>query len=171
VSFRYLLAFGTNLGDRGRNLDEGLRLLSSSCSFLRFSARLETPPLAHPNVDVSSHGPYLNMVAEASSRLAPHALYAAIVVVEDALGHPREKAWQPRALDVDIVLCALEHAGEAQREAFERCVPFRVFPGEKSGSSLRIPHVGLGSRPFLQTLVVDDLEVPQACLEAHLTLI
>ena len=171
MSFRFLLAFGTNLGDRGHNLDEGVRLLSSACTFLRFSARIETTPLECAGVDVSGHGAYLNMVAEVSSPLEPRDLYAAISAIEDTLGHPRDRTWQPRALDVDILLCALERAGawgyDLEHEAFELCIPLRMIPREGGTSSLRIPHVGLASRPFLQTLVVDDLELPQACLKAH----
>jgi 2-amino-4-hydroxy-6-hydroxymethyldihydropteridine diphosphokinase len=168
VSFRYLLAFGTNVGNRNRHLDEGVRFLSSSCEFLRFSQRLETTPLPSEVVDVSDHCAYLNMVAEVRSTFAPQALYERIVVVEDALGHPRDRPWQPRALDVDILLCALENPTSRGFQSFERCLPFRFLAESSASPSFSVPHSGMGSRPFLTALVVDDLKVPQACVNFHL---
>lgn len=164
--FRYLLAFGSNLGDRHRNLDEALRCLSSVVLFLAHSRRLETEPLTSEMFDVSDHGPYLNMVAEARSALAPQALYECICEVEDFLGHPRDARWRPRAMDVDILLCALEPADRpVQVRRFEECVPLCMSPSSANPEALRIPHVGLFSRPFLRELLVDDLKLPQAWFE------
>ncbi|MCA2960989.1 MAG: 2-amino-4-hydroxy-6-hydroxymethyldihydropteridine diphosphokinase [Silvanigrellales bacterium] len=186
--FRFLLAFGSNLGDRHRNLDEAVQRLSDFVVFVAHSRRLETEPLPSDTHDVSDHGPFLNMVSDVFTLLAPQALYERIREVEDALGHSREVRWRPRVIDVDILLCALEapqrrlHTDRAcgaphslqgdggmspdTRQAFAECVPFLVLQGENDPDSLGIPHAGLSARPFLHVLLVDDLKLPQACLGA-----
>ena len=186
--FRFLLAFGSNLGDRHRNFDEAVQRLSEFVVFLAHSRRLETEPLPSDTFDVSDHGPFLNMVSDVFSLLAPHALYERIREVEDALGHTREIRWRPRIIDVDILLCALEtpqrrfdsdessgdatalNAGGGLRtdtwKPFADCVPFLVLHDKNDPDSLGVPHAGLSARPFLHGLLVDDLKLPQACLGA-----
>jgi 2-amino-4-hydroxy-6-hydroxymethyldihydropteridine diphosphokinase len=161
--FRYLLGLGSNVGDRDAALDEALRFLSTWMEWGRLSPRRQTVPLTSSEHDVSDHGPYLNMVAEGSSFLGPRELYARIVIIEDTLGHPRHARWRPRSLDIDILLCSLGGGPGPVEDG----VPLFMHCSAAEDGGLVIPHAGTKDRPFLQTLVVDDLKVGRACLAAH----
>jgi|GEM_PF-627031 len=168
--FRYILAFGSNLGDRAAHFDVAQeRLTAAGGIFLRETPRVVTAPLPSLEHDVSAHEAYLNMVCEVRCPLAPDILYEAIVSIEDALGHPRGLAWQPRALDVDILLCGLEPVCVPQRnDAFSRGADFRAcLPVRFAAGTLRVPHHGLPSRAFLRDFLQRDFALSDETLAAH----
>lgn len=95
-----LLAVGSNLGDRRRNIERALEALSADGG-VRVSAvsrLLETDPVGGP-----PQGRYLNGVVEIRTRLEPRALLAAIHRVEASLGRVRGVRNAPREVDLDIL--------------------------------------------------------------------
>jgi 2-amino-4-hydroxy-6-hydroxymethyldihydropteridine diphosphokinase len=163
AKFRYLIAFGSNLGNKALNLERGQQLLKEgSCEFLTFSRVLKTEPLKHPDFDTSSDEDYLNQVAEIESDFPPFDLYQLIVQVEDALGHERTSKWKPRHLDIDILFCAVGN----RDKTFEECAPYLFLRG-----TLKVPHEGFKDREFLHKLVFDDLKITKNILHKYQNLI
>jgi 2-amino-4-hydroxy-6-hydroxymethyldihydropteridine diphosphokinase len=94
------LGLGSNLGDRAANLDEALRRLGDTgVSVRRVSSRYETAPR-----DVVDQPWFLNMVAEAETRLFPRQLLRAVLRMERDMGRVRQIAKGPRLIDIDILL-------------------------------------------------------------------
>ncbi|CAL7963632.1 2-amino-4-hydroxy-6-hydroxymethyldihydropteridinediphosphokinase [Alphaproteobacteria bacterium] len=111
--YAYLLALGTNLGDRRRNLRkamEGLSLLGCvvQCSFLYSS-----PALLPKNAPQTWDLEYFNVVSHIDSGLAPHQLLEEIKAIEANLGRDLDAPrWSPRIIDIDILLsCAHSYSG------------------------------------------------------------
>jgi len=143
-SFRYLLAFGSNKGQREKHFQTGLSLLAKT-GLLRWKSReLITAPLSSPLYDTSSHETYLNMVADWETHLAPPELYYEISQIEDFVGHDRKKKWQPRELDIDLLFWAKNDAS-----IFTDCSRLLYH---MAGGSLQVPHPDFWKRQFLQDL-------------------
>jgi 2-amino-4-hydroxy-6-hydroxymethyldihydropteridine diphosphokinase len=94
------LSLGSNVGDRQRHLDAALDLLSAAgVSIVRVSRVYETEPQ-----DVRAQPWFLNLVAEAETRLFPLQLLRAMQRVERRLGRKRIVDKGPRTIDIDILL-------------------------------------------------------------------
>lgn len=152
----YLLAFGSNVGDRSGNISLARKRMETFGFFQRTTDLFETSPLPSAEFDVSDHGPYLNGMAVFLSRLAPLSLYGEICRIEDDLGHPRDFRWRPRAIDVDILATGL-----GIDEDFPACVPLFI----KTNMGFVIPHYGLWERDFLLDLWIQGLGWSVAQLE------
>jgi len=94
------VGLGSNLGDRSAHLLLGLSALSRlpDTHLLRLSPVYETEPVGPPQP------PYLNLVAELETELAPRALLGEMLAIERALGRERRERWGPRTLDLDLLL-------------------------------------------------------------------
>src|SRR3989338_4887692 len=102
--YRYILAFGSNLGNRELNCKRGEEHLSQFGHLLRSSEHLYTEPLQSEVFEVEANqDPFLNYIVEWESSLAPKELYEQIVVIEDRIGHDRTRKWAPRHLDIDLL--------------------------------------------------------------------
>jgi len=97
---RAYVGLGSNLGDRSAHLLLGLSALSRlpDTHLLRLSPVYETEPVGPPQP------PYLNLVAELETELAPRALLGEMLAIERALGRERRERWGPRTLDLDLLL-------------------------------------------------------------------
>jgi 2-amino-4-hydroxy-6-hydroxymethyldihydropteridine diphosphokinase len=158
----YLLAFGSNLGDRAANLERGRSFLATKGTFKKVSHWQETAPLQSPSHDTSDHENYINGVAEFITSLSPRELYEAICEIENTVGHRRDKRWAPRELDIDIVFASLANNTES---TFLDSKPLQ-YHGE---CGLRIPHTGFWDRPFLIEMITKELNVPIEYLQSHNT--
>ena len=97
---RAFLSLGSNLGDRGENLREALRLLGGlGVRILRVSSFYETEPM-----DVRDQPWFVNITVEVETELAPESLLAAALSVERAMGRERVTPKGPRRIDIDILL-------------------------------------------------------------------
>jgi 2-amino-4-hydroxy-6-hydroxymethyldihydropteridine diphosphokinase len=95
---RAFLGLGSNVGDRAAFLRGAVESLGSSV--VRVSPVYETDPVGGP-VD---QGPYLNLVVELRTDLAPRELLAVAQRLESGAGRVRDVRWGPRTLDVDVLL-------------------------------------------------------------------
>ena len=92
------LSLGSNMGDRQKNLDKALDLLSQRLRLGKLSAVYDTEPIG--NVEQPR---FLNMACQAFTRLAPEGLLALVKGIESKLGRTG-KSQAPRPLDIDILL-------------------------------------------------------------------
>lgn len=107
---RVYLSLGSNLGDRLRHLEEALQRLRGlpGVRILARSRFYETEPW--PGRDVDRARWFLNCAVEIDTALGPRALLARLQEIEAALGRvrsavaPRATGYEPRILDIDILL-------------------------------------------------------------------
>jgi 2-amino-4-hydroxy-6-hydroxymethyldihydropteridine diphosphokinase len=121
------LSLGSNLGDRARNLREGVRLLGNLGEIKAVSSLFETEPMEVER----QQSWFLNCAVAMETELMPRKFLARTLAVEQALGRRRSmqgEKKQPRTLDIDILFF-----GNAVLES----------------PSLTIPHPALQRRRFV----------------------
>lgn len=96
------IALGSNLGDRTANLESALTKLrhTPGIEVLRVSSPLENPAIGGPD----DSPPFLNAAAELRTTLAAHPLLKRLLEIERALGRTRRQKWEPRIIDLDLLL-------------------------------------------------------------------
>ena len=119
------LGFGTNLGDRKKNLDRAIISLDSrpDLAVLRTSKIYETEPWG-----MTDQPNFLNMVAEIVTSISLGELLKRVKKLEQDMGREDGPRFGPRLIDVDILL--LEDQMVDQPD-------------------LRIPHASLHLRAFV----------------------
>ncbi len=97
---RYFLSLGSNLGNKRKNLEQGLALLAQGgAKILRASSVYRTQPVGHENQPW-----FYNQVVEVNSSLNPCDLLRLIKKIEERLGRKPTRASGPRPIDIDILL-------------------------------------------------------------------
>ncbi|MCB9229373.1 MAG: 2-amino-4-hydroxy-6-hydroxymethyldihydropteridine diphosphokinase [Deltaproteobacteria bacterium] len=149
-SFRYILAFGSNLGDRVRHCQHGLDLLKKTglVQLLALSPLIETSPMKSDYYDSSLHGDYVNFLADISTDMTPDLLYQYVSAIEDQIGHSRAGKWLPRELDIDLLLWSRN-----SHQIFDCCQSLNFTSLSGSPAALSIPHQDLNNRKFLLDLM------------------
>ena len=95
-----LVALGSNVGDRERNLAEGLARLERAGFVLAARSALY---LTEP-VDLLPQGWFVNAAVRGATELAPLDLLRRCLDIERELGRVRERHHGPRTLDLDLLL-------------------------------------------------------------------
>jgi 2-amino-4-hydroxy-6-hydroxymethyldihydropteridine diphosphokinase len=97
-----LIGLGSNLGDRRRALDEALAELvrRPEIRLVAQSAWIETRPAGGP----PDQSPYLNGAALLETALGPEPLLGVLQEIECAGGRQRDRRWDPRTIDLDLLL-------------------------------------------------------------------
>jgi 2-amino-4-hydroxy-6-hydroxymethyldihydropteridine diphosphokinase len=102
-SKRVFLSLGSNLGDRQRNLESALALLTQHrIEIIKRSSLYETEPQ-----DFASQPWFLNLAVECRVGYFPHQLLAILLDVERQLGrdrHAQSIPKGPRLIDIDVLL-------------------------------------------------------------------
>ena len=95
------LGFGTNLGDRKKNLDRAIISLDSrpDLAILRISGIYETEPWG-----MTDQPNFLNMVAEIATSVSLGELLERVKKLEQDMGREDGPRFGPRLIDVDILL-------------------------------------------------------------------
>ena len=91
------LSLGSNMGDRQRNLERAIDLLSQRLKVTSVSSIYDTEPVGGIN-----QPRFLNLVCQVNTRLAPEALLALAKGIESKLGRIG-KSGAPRPIDIDIL--------------------------------------------------------------------
>jgi 2-amino-4-hydroxy-6-hydroxymethyldihydropteridine diphosphokinase len=94
---RAFLGLGSNVGHRRRQLRQAVAALPD---VVAVSPVYETEPVGGP----AGQRPYLNLVVELDTALAPRTLLDLAHRLEEAAGRERVERWGPRTLDVDVLL-------------------------------------------------------------------
>lgn len=94
------LSLGSNIGDRKKNLNEAVDILSEMdhINLTAVSSFYETDPWGYEDQDA-----FLNIAAEVETSLSPQELLKACQSIEKALKRERIIHWGPRTIDVDIL--------------------------------------------------------------------
>jgi 3-oxoacyl-[acyl-carrier protein] reductase len=96
------VALGANLSDRGATIRRAISLLAETpgVTITKQSRTYETAAVGGP----PGSPPYLNAVVAVEATLDPHALLARLHEIERDLGRVRREKWEPRTIDLDLVL-------------------------------------------------------------------
>ncbi len=103
--YRYLIALGSNLGNRRDNLEKSLNLLEQHLQSLTLSSIYESPALLKRDAPSEWNISYLNMVISGYSEKEPVQILNILQKIEKILGKKQNKIrWAPRIIDLDILL-------------------------------------------------------------------
>jgi 2-amino-4-hydroxy-6-hydroxymethyldihydropteridine diphosphokinase len=96
------IAIGANLGEREKTMRRALELLNeiAGVRVRRISSFMENPAIGGP----ADSPAFLNGVAEVETTLSPDALLDRLLDIEKQLGRVRREKWEPRAIDLDMIL-------------------------------------------------------------------
>ncbi len=136
------LALGANLGDRLGALFAAVEALGAHPQVTVQRASPVYEGAAHTLTPDEEQPAYLNAVVEVVTRLSARALLDLCHAIESSAGRRRRRRWQPRTLDLDLIIY-----GDERIET----------PG------LHVPHPRMGDRRFvLQPLhdLAPNLYVP-----------
>jgi 2-amino-4-hydroxy-6-hydroxymethyldihydropteridine diphosphokinase len=96
------VAVGANLGDRQANIDRAVRMLreTADVEVTRISSLLENPAVGGP----PGAPDFLNGAIELRTTLSAQDLLRRLLEIEQALGRQRRAKWDPRPIDLDLLL-------------------------------------------------------------------
>ncbi len=101
---RCLISFGANIGDAARTIECAAQQLEQrlGCTAERFglSRLYRTPPVGGP----SGQPPFVNAVAAAETEHSHRQIWEFIRDIESHFGRRRNRRWEARRLDLDILL-------------------------------------------------------------------
>lgn len=105
---RCLISLGANLGDPLQTIRAATGLLrqrlraveSGGDGSFQCSRPFRTPPVGGP----AGQPPFVNAVAAVDTPLSLHQVWQAIRAVEQELGRERDRRWEARQIDLDILL-------------------------------------------------------------------
>jgi len=122
---RVAFGLGSNLGDRGSNLQFAVDLIAADpgVRVVGVSAVYETTPVGGPE-----QNDYLNAVLVVESVLTPEELLTLAQLCEESAERKRGTRWGPRTLDVDVLA-----VGDAR----------------SADSALTLPHPRIRERAFV----------------------
>ena len=159
-AYRLILSFGSNQGDRESHFVVALKYLrhqDPSFQLLKESPKVETVPFQRGE---TFQNPYLNFVCDCKTSLHPLAFYQNLIVpIEDEIGHSRTVKWASRALDIDILLTAIDDAA-----LFSQCRPLLL-----ESENFQVPHKRLLDleRKILQDLLKETFNLTHEHLQCH----
>ena len=99
-----ILALGSNLGDRGEIINSAIEQLGSNPKIrvLEQSPLVESIAVTESGLD-DSKPTYLNGIVKVATKLNPKKLLKATSDIELSHGRVRERRWESRSLDIDII--------------------------------------------------------------------
>jgi 2-amino-4-hydroxy-6-hydroxymethyldihydropteridine diphosphokinase len=96
------IGIGANIGDRARNIRTAVEQLGQldGVKVTAISSLLENPAVGGP----ANSPPFLNAAAAVETELTAQELLAAMLSIEQGLGRYRREKWEPRPIDLDLLL-------------------------------------------------------------------
>ena len=133
--YQYLIALGSNLGDRGDALRQAQQLILSRCGLIAACASTyETAPVG------AADQKFLNSALICHSAIDPEEFLAELLAIEIELGRVRTVRWGNRTIDLDLLLCR-------RRDD--------VKPVAWESPSLTLPHPEILARDFVLVPAVE----------------
>jgi 2-amino-4-hydroxy-6-hydroxymethyldihydropteridine diphosphokinase len=131
------IALGSNLGDPERKVRQGIAALAElpQTRLAAASSLYRSAPVGH-----ADQPDFVNAVTQLSTGLAPQALLAALLAIEQRFGRERSFRNAPRTLDLDLLLYDAQTIDEA---------------------GLVVPHPRMHERAFVLAPLV---EIAPACV-------
>ena len=109
-----IVAIGSNLGDRARQMRQAVSAIAESqcVRVLRVSRLYETAPVGGPD----DQGAYLNAALLGESLFDARQILDTLHDIEAAHDRERTIRWGPRTLDLDLLICGDEVVSSAKLE-------------------------------------------------------
>ena len=101
------LSLGTNVGDKNKNLLEGLTFLKEVVNILSISSVYKTEPLLYEDQE-----DFLNIVTEIDYQGTAKSLLLIIKDIEIQMGRKKTFRYGPRIIDIDIIFFKGEEINE-----------------------------------------------------------
>jgi 2-amino-4-hydroxy-6-hydroxymethyldihydropteridine diphosphokinase len=101
------LSLGTNVGDKNKNLLEGLTFLKEFVNILSISSVYKTEPLIYEDQE-----DFLNIVSEIDYQGTAKSLLLIIKDIEIQMGRKKTFRYGPRIIDIDIIFFKGEEINE-----------------------------------------------------------
>jgi 2-amino-4-hydroxy-6-hydroxymethyldihydropteridine diphosphokinase len=101
------LSLGTNVGDKNKNLLEGLTFLKEFVNILSISSVYKTEPLLYEDQE-----DFLNIVTEIDYQGTAKSLLLIIKDIEIQMGRKKTFRYGPRIIDIDIIFFKGEQINE-----------------------------------------------------------
>ena len=101
------LSLGTNVGDKNKNLLEGLTFLKEFVNILSVSSVYKTEPLLYEDQE-----DFLNIVTEIDYQGTAKSLLLIIKDIEIQMGRKKTFRYGPRIIDIDIIFFKGEEINE-----------------------------------------------------------
>ena len=101
------LSLGTNVGDKNKNLLEGLTFLKEFVNILSISSVYKTEPLLYEDQE-----DFLNIVIEIDYQGTAKSLLLIIKDIEIQMGRKKTFRYGPRIIDIDIIFFKGEEINE-----------------------------------------------------------
>ena len=101
------LSLGTNIGDKNKNLLEGLTFLKEFVNILSVSSVYKTEPLLYEDQE-----DFLNIVTEIDYQGTAKSLLLIIKDIEIQMGRKKTFRYGPRIIDIDIIFFKGEEINE-----------------------------------------------------------
>ena len=95
---KYLL-LGTNLGNKLENLSTALKLISEKAGIILARSSIYRTS----SWGMTGQPDYLNQVVQVETNLSPHDLMHELLSIETGMGRIRNKKWDNRLIDIDIL--------------------------------------------------------------------
>lgn len=122
IYYLYYLSLGSNLGDRYSHLKQAVDFLNGIGKVEKVSSIIETDPEGMGN----SAERFLNMACVLSTGLEPLELLSKIKLFEQRMGRDLAHShYQPRTIDIDILLAEHPEQGPLLLETSELTIPHK----------------------------------------------
>jgi 2-amino-4-hydroxy-6-hydroxymethyldihydropteridine diphosphokinase len=100
--YEVYLLFGSNMGDRVANIENAVTHLEKSGILpIKLSSWYQTEPWGN-----REQAKFINRAGQFRAKVSPGELMRLILKTEHEMGRRRTKKWEPRIIDVDILLFA-----------------------------------------------------------------
>jgi len=103
------IGIGSNMGSLLKNCRKAVDMINfiNGCRVAEISRFYRTEPVGE-----TSQGWYVNGVVRVDTTLGPHELLRSLLSIESAMGRVRRQKWEPRVIDLDILLYGNETIDE-----------------------------------------------------------
>ena len=144
-----VIAFGSNLGDRQRQILDAASAVGQLLKNFRLSSLIETAPVG---AGLENDPPYLNAVGAGESALPAREIFRALSAIETSAGRTRPYPGAPRTLDLDLIVAGNDIVRDADLEVPHPRFRERLFvlePLVEVAPDVRDPVTGLTARQLL----------------------